>query len=59
MKLCVCVCVCVWVCVCARACALMLEDVVGGDWETGRVDREMENIPLGGTFPVKYCWDIQ
>ena len=41
-----CVCVCVCVCVCARACALMLEDVVGGDWETGRVDREMENIIL-------------
>ena len=49
---------CVCVCVCARACALMLEDIVGGDWETGHVDREMENTPLGGTFSIKYCWDI-
>ena len=56
MKLCVCVCVCV--CVCASECAPMFEGIVGGDWETGHVDREMENLPLGGTFSINYCWDI-
>lgn len=46
------------VCECACVCTPMLEGTVGGDWETGHADREMENIPLGGTFSIKYCWDI-
>ena len=45
-------------CECAGVCTPMLEGTVGGDWETGHADREMENIPLGGTFSIKYCWDI-
>ena len=43
---------------CVCVCTLMLEDTVGGDWETGHADRETENIPLGVTFSIKYCWDI-